>query len=417
MVENVPLDLIVKRLKSDVQSVARSKRFIDWQESGAFASSLGHILYEIEQNLLAHYPQQTIKILDSFLALGGRVMNRCDDSNGDISGSFREAVQMWGQAWSLLPDFNGLILAESIWKYFKANDYGLLDEVIPSTADALKRKGLDELEALVKNQYCGGDDFKTFHALRDIAVVRQSPEAFLEVFKFTGRKEHVSDQIERARLLIQSNRKPEAITLLESIDDTEHYGHDSLDLLIDLYSDENNIEKAQQLRWRGFVTRSNLKYYQAYIEHAQTSVDKDKARNEALEFAKNNSHPLTALELLHALGYPEEAACQLRETYDRLNGRFYSALLTLSKLFLDANYPLEAILIYRRLAEDILLRAQSKYYHHAINYLKKEKKLTIKVKDWKSHPKTGAYFDELSKLHAKKPAFIKLFFPVVNTEA
>lgn len=63
------------------------------------------------------------------------------------------------------------------------------NEAAKASADALKRKGLDELEVLVKNQYRGGDDFKTFHALRDIAVVRQSPEAFFEVFQFTGRKE------------------------------------------------------------------------------------------------------------------------------------------------------------------------------------------------------------------------------------
>jgi hypothetical protein len=410
MVENVSIDEIIKPLKAEIQSVARSKRFIDWQESGSFSASLGHILYEVERNILPHHPQQAIKILDSFLALGERVMIRCDDSNGDISGSFREAVDMWGRAWSLLPDFNGQTLAESIWKYFEVNDYGLLDEVIPSTADALKRKGLDELEALVKNKYRGGDDFKTFHALRDIAVVRQSPEAFFEVFKFTGRKEHVSDQIDRARLLIQSNRKSEAITLLESIDDTEHYGRDSLDLLIDLYSDENDIGKAQKLRWRGFMTRSDLKYYHAYIEHAQTSTDKEHARNEALVFAKSHSNPLTAIDLLHGLECAEEAACQLREAYDRLDGRFYPTLLTLSKLFLKANFPLEAILIYRRLAEDILSRAQSKYYHHAINYLKKEKKLTIKVNDWKSHPETEAYFAELASLHAKKPAFMRLFY-------
>lgn len=415
MVEKISLDLIVKPVKSEIQSVSRSKRFIDWRESGAFSASLGHILSEIEQQLLQRHPQQAIKLLDSFLALGERVMNRCDDSNGDISGMFREAVDMWGRAWALLPDFNENVFVESIWSYFEANDYGLLDDVIPAATDALKRKGLDELELLVKNQYRGGDDFKTFHALRDIAVVRQSPEAFLEAFKFTGKKENLSDQIQRARLLIQSDRKPEAIILLESIDDTEHYGRDSLDLLIDLYSDESDIEKAQQSRWRGFITRSELKYFHAYIEHAQSSTDKEKALHSALEFAKNHSHPLTSMGLLHDLGYPDEAARRLRETYEQLNGRFYSGLLTLSKLFLAADYPLEAILIYRRLAEDILFRAQSKYYHHAINYLKKEKKFTNKVLDWKSYPETGIYFADLAALHAKKPAFMKLFSSVMSS--
>lgn len=412
MTNNVSIDATLKLLKYEIQSIARSKRFIDWHESGSFSASLEYIVHEIEQSLLPNHPREAIKILDSFLVLGERVMNRCDDSNGNISAPFREAVVLWGLAWSLLPDFDGQKLAESIWKYFEMNDYGLLDDVIPSSADALKIKGLDELEALVKNQYQGGDDFKTFHALRDIAVVRQSPEAFFEVFQFTGRKEHVSDQIQRARLLINSNRNIEAITLLESIDDTDHYGYDSLDLLIDLYSAANDVDKAQKLRWRGFMTRSDLKYYHAYIEHAQTLTDKEQAHHDALLFAKSHLHLLTSIDLLHGLGCAEEAACQLRTSYDSLNGRYYPTLLALSKLFLEADFPLEAILIYRRLAEDILSRAQSKYYHHVIGYLKKEKKLMIKVTDWKSYPETGAYFDELARVHAKKPAFMRLFHEI-----
>ena len=63
MVENISIDMIVKSLKAEIQSVARSKRFIDRCESGAFSTSLGHILYEIEQNLLPHDPQQAIKLL------------------------------------------------------------------------------------------------------------------------------------------------------------------------------------------------------------------------------------------------------------------------------------------------------------------------------------------------------------------
>lgn len=157
-----------------------------------------------------------------------------------------------------------------------------------------------------------------------------------------------------------------------------------------------------------------LKYYHAYSEHAQTSADKEKALTAALKFAKNHSNPLIAMGLLHDLGYPDEAARQLRETYDQLNGRFYPTLLSLSKFFLAAGYPLEAILIYRRLAEDLLSRAQSKYYHHAINYLKKEKKLTFKVSDWKSYPETGVYFYDLGGLHAKKPAFMTLFSSMMS---
>lgn len=406
-------DAIIKHIKTTIQSIARSKRFIERRESSAFTATLEKILYEIESQLLPNHPKQAIKILDSFLALGECVMNRCDDSNGDIGDAFRYAVVMWGKAWSLLPDFTGHILAESLWKHFENNDYGLLDKMISSAADALKRTGLDELESLVKSQSGAQVHFRIFHALQDIAVIRQSPEAFLEVFKFTGRQETMSDQLKRARLLIQSSRKQEAISLLESIDDTAHYGRDSLDLLIELYNGEGNVEKAQALRWRGFITRSDLNYYHVYTENLDSASDQKQALNSALEFARNNPQLLTAIQLLNDLGYPDQAACVLREKYEQLNGHFYSTLLQTAENFLITGHLLEVVLIYRRLSESLLERALSKYYHHAIGYLKKEKKLGANVKDWMTYPPTREYFNELAKQHSKKSAFMKEFTPLM----
>jgi len=126
----------------------RTSRFIDWRESSDFSRRLAYILSSTENNLLPDYAKHAIRILDSFLSQGEKIMNRCDDSNGSIGDEFRYAVTLWGKAWDFLPEFDGKILAERIWHYLLTNDFGLTDEIIPACTEALQRHGLDELETL-----------------------------------------------------------------------------------------------------------------------------------------------------------------------------------------------------------------------------------------------------------------------------
>lgn len=410
MPNNLSPDVVVKELQTDIKSISRSKRFIDWRESSDFSRRLAYILSSVENNLLPDYSSHAIKILDAFMSQGEKVMNRCDDSNGSIGDEFRYAVTLWGKAWAALPDFDGNLLAERIWHYLLTNDFGLTDEIIPACTDALQRHGLDELEALVKaNQQQVKREYLILHALRDIAILRQSPEALRAVFQLTGHKETPSDQLDVARLLIKCVRHQEAIALLETIDDTSHYGRDSLDLLIELHELEGNKETAQKLRWRGFVTRNNLDYYQAYIEQLVSEIEKQQSRTDAIAFALNNASLITSITMLNDLKQPDQAALALRNQYDSLDGLHYNSLKKIAKHFMKVGYPLEAILIYRRLAESILERAQSKYYDYAIGYLKKSKEMGAEVQSWLSYSTTDEYFELLRKEHARKPAFMKVF--------
>ena len=408
-------DAIVKELQTEIKSISRSSRFIDWRESSDFSRRLAYILSSVENSLLPDYAKHSIRILDAFLSQGEKVMNRCDDSNGSIGDEFRYAVTLWGKAWNSLPDFDGNVLAERIWHYLLTNDFGLTDEIIPACTEALQRQGLDELETLVKaNQHQVKREYLILHALRDIAILRQSPEALRAVFQLTGHRETPSDQLDIARLLIKCGRHQEAISLLETIDDTSHYGRDSLDLLIELHDLEGYKEAAQKLRWRGFVTRSNLDYYQAYIDHLVSDTDKQQARTDAIAFALNNTNLITSITMLNDLKQPDEAALALRNQYESLDGLHYNSLKKIAKHFIKVDYPLEATLIYRRLAESILQRAQSKYYDYAIGYLKKSKEIGVDVQSWLGYSTTEEYFNLLRNEHARKPAFMKVFSLIDN---
>lgn len=245
-------DTLTTTIRDAIKSIARPSRFIDRSDSGAFSHELAQILGEIDNNLLLHYPSDALTALDAFLSLDKKIMNRCDDSNGSISDEFRYAVDLWGRAWNNLPDFDAHTLVKALEKRITSNSYGLFDNIVPAAGAALKKKGLDELEQLMRSHYAQNKElFYAYNTLRDIALLRESPEAFKEVFELGNYKGTVSDQLDLARLLIKAQRTEEAIQLLETIDDTSHYGAPSLDLLIEIYDAVKNISAAQRLRWRG----------------------------------------------------------------------------------------------------------------------------------------------------------------------
>jgi len=361
----------------------------------------------MDNNLLLHYPSDALTALDAFLSLDKKIMNRCDDSNGSISDEFRYAVDLWGRAWNNLPDFDARTLVKALEKRITSNSYGLFDNIVPAAGAALKKKGLDELEQLMRSHYAQNKElFYAYNTLRDIALLRESPEAFKEVFELGNYKGTVSDQLDLARLLIKAQRTEEAIQLLETIDDTSHYGAPSLDLLIEIYDAVKNISASQRLRWRGFTTRSDLKYYHEYIQYLPTDAEKQTAFHDAATLASNHANIIVAMQLLAELGCHDKAAHVLRTRYNELNGRSYYSLQDLADYFTASGYPLKAILIYRCLIEETLGRAQARYYDYAIRYLKKSKTLDKQVKNWDSYPDTDIYLGELKKQHVLKKAFI-----------
>ena len=88
-----------------------------------------------------------------------------------------------------------------------------------------------------------------------------------------------------------------------------------------------------------------------------------------------------------------------------LNGDLYNLMLPLAQRFEKENRLLAATVIYRELLESILSRAQSKYYHHGVRYLKKLEELAPQVSDWQGFPPHELYYQKIAETHARKKSF------------
>lgn len=399
---------VLESILDEIKHISRSHKFIDWRESSRFSQELARIIYSIETLLLPNHPQEALKALDAFLNISANVIERVDDSNGNIGDEFRYAVNVWGKTWNYFTDIDGSKLAKAIWKYFDKNDYSLFDDIVSSCEEALKRSGLNELEELIKSK-CSDEKsrFCIFHALHDIALLRQSPEAFLEAFQLTKRDMSTSDQLELAKLYIDISRINEAIHLLESIK-SDYEAYKRTNLLIDAYSKIGKKDVAQVLRWDGFIKQRRKDLFKTYYDNLSSDAEKQKALDAAIDTALSWD-TIESISMLFEIQQHDKAADLLLKRYDTLQGHQYYTLKDFAEEFTKVGYPLHAILIYRRLSEDILARAQSKYYHHAITYLKKSKEISTYVTDWMNYPPTLSYFNQLKEEHRRKPSFMSKF--------
>ncbi len=75
----------------------------------------------------------------------------------------------------------------------------------------------------------------------------------------------------------------------------------------------------------------------------------------------------TILSFLMQIDEIDRAAVWAQRHIDRLSGRYWEILPQYAHTF-EANHPLVATLLYRKLLDDILETARSKAYHHAADY-------------------------------------------------
>ncbi len=80
-------------------------------------------------------------------------------------------------------------------------------------------------------------------------------------------------------------------------------------------------------------------------------------------------------------------------------------MIPIAEKFEKADQFLAAIVINRALIDSILERALSKYYHHAMRYLKRLDKLSLKVTDWGTIIQQESYLGDLARKHKLKRTF------------
>lgn len=88
-----------------------------------------------------------------------------------------------------------------------------------------------------------------------------------------------------------------------------------------------------------------------------------------------------------------------------MDGDLYTVLLPLTESMEQGERWLAAVIIYRALLESILRRAQTRYYHHGVRYLRRLDDLASKVENWREFLPHDSYKQGLLKDHGRKRSF------------
>lgn len=407
---------LAKTLRSQINQLKKSNRFIEWQEIKKFTKELVLIRDSIENDLLPQSPSLASTLAEEFLMAASKILERLDDSYGNISHIFSETSKIWGKAYVEL-DYEPDPLATKLLHLTLKDSYGIYGSLIEGFIPALKRKGLENLENKVIISLSSTKQLYDKKRLTDILLLiadaKNSVDDYIKTFEVTGLPVRDKDRLSIAKRLNNAWRNSEALDWLESIENKTHYFCEYMDLKIESYELDGNTSESQTLRWEAFKSTLNMSYYLDYLK-ATKAENYAAIQQEALLIVYSFKNIIRALHWLVDAGFTAEAAKYLREHIKEIDGSYYTILRPIAKHFSESGYPLEAVLLYRNLCEPILTSANSRYYPYAAKDLKKAVELSLQVTEWDTFTTGDDYLEFLKKQHFRKYGFWQTYEALIN---
>jgi hypothetical protein len=361
---------IAKRLRT----IRRSRGFVAWDKVKELARELEQLRETIAGKLAAVSPADAVAQMRALLDLSGSVFERSDDSSGYLGDVFRQAAADLGRLWATVPDRDPAALAAEVLATMDADGYGVTDRLLAAAGSALGAEGRAELRRLLQARLAGlprqADDKgglnshgrrETASRLAELADLEEDVDAYIEAMDLGGMARSHTPAI--AERLLAHGRDEAALDWLDN--GPRHAGEmvRYADLRIAALEALGRQSEAQALRREVFERSLSVTHLREYLRRLP-DFDDVEAEQQAITHVLAHKDRHQALAFLIAWPNLEAANRLVLETIDQLDGRDYVHLRPAAEV-LVAKYPLAATLLHRRLAEDVLRRAASRYYKYA----------------------------------------------------
>ena len=396
----------IKRFKAKLASLKRSRKFISWHESGDFAQQLQQLLIDLEKGVKE--PCAGVELVGRFFEADASIFNRCDDSNGVVGDIFSFSAA------NLFVSFasgceNKHFIADLVIKLNEDDGYGVRDSLFKRAGEYLPEATLRTMidELWVKAEQAT-DDYQTgswHRAIQMLAKQLQDAPLF-EKARLGNTTPSVAAWFDIAKVYVECGEPQIALIKLKQIPESEGFLlNERQQLLLGIFRQLGDAEAQTKIAWQIF----NAHHDQTTLAQLLGCIGQDQRDaviNDVLNsiaqapgFSYNDADFLLAVERI------DELELYLLQRIEQLNGDLYFKLLPLAEALEKGGKLLISSLIYRALIDSILARAQSKYYHHGVKYLKKLDQLAPYVTDWQTWPTHNTYLAILQELHKRKSAF------------
>lgn len=409
---------VAASLTRRIEQIASEDEFVGYRQSYAFAGRLRSLLEDIDTLMREREATAALELTEQFLQLIEPVMNRVDDSGGDLGEVFRQAVDQWldTAAQVRTTSLDHLSWVENILYFFDHNDYGCLDNIISHSRKLLSVEELRQLawrfeknarKALQTGQSSeSGYNRAAFHAclgLRSVAEALDDMGLYEKSILITSPEpNHLQlERIVRFALEIQELERADH-WLLHPNWQKDPIGQSGL--RAELLQQRGAIDELEDHFLRAFLDRPSETTLRHYWEFAGEQ-EREGIKGKAETTARDCDDPLDAIGMLLTLGNTALAAETAIERADKLPARLYSTMQQWAARFEAAGQPLAAAVCYRALLTDLLERGYRKAYHHGARYFHKLIGLDGHIDDYRSLADGEAFIRRLQQQHWRKRAF------------
>lgn len=426
-------EAVAKLIDRRLTALERARGFIDWQKRRAFAADLDAMVSTIIAELAPRDAESALDRLLRFLTGSAAVLERVDDSNGQVHGIYERAADAAATIARGLTEQASTRLALRLVPLVDRDGIGLFEDLLLQLIAGLPETASEELDTalamamppapqnpgkseatwavtLTRTRYGRmrqaladrrGDIAGFIRLEQDIAGQRPDRVGIAERLLAADRPAEALDWIRRPqpRGVVTVTRQE----LLTGQFDPAAPDRERVALEIRILDALRQTDAAQSLRWDAFETNLDREMLRAYLAKLPDFED-DEALRRALDGAEAHANPYRALHFFTHWPAPERAARLVRANWAKWDGSRYEILVPAAEA-LEQAHPVEASRLYRLLLDDILGNGRSSAYGHGARHLASLDALTGRIQAGALDPDPEAYRDSLRRVHGRKQAF------------
>jgi hypothetical protein len=337
---------------------------------------LDDTLVSIQSLIDRDCPVQAEKLLADFIGAVEQYIDRAAGSYEHLWFTGQRAVTSWGQAWAGIAERDPQQLATLVYGHIHANNYRVKDDMIPAFAAALGSEGLRALQRHLKDDLDAQPAGRDTHGsgrrriagwLKQIADGLGDVDEYIAIVK--SEDQEGTEVVPVARRLFTAGRLQEALACLQN-PPSSYAANESYDypkLKSQILAALGRKDEACEVYWQEFTKYPSMSTFERILE-LTPDEDKAEARQKAAALAESHRSAEQAAHFLVQINELDRAARLVQQRLGEISGTFYSTVAEVAQA-LEQSHPLQAWELYRILLLDVLNRAYSKAYHHAVDYL------------------------------------------------
>ncbi|GJE17692.1 DUF6880 family protein [Methylobacterium marchantiae] len=434
-------DAVAALVDRRLTALERAHGYIDWQKRRSFAADLDATVSTIVSELASLDVGAALDRLIRFIGGAQGVLERVDDSSGQVVGIYERATHAAADLALRLPPAEAAGLAIKLVPLLDADGFGILDALLLTVVEGLPETALEPIDAALASATpdelpASGKAAAKSAVLNTKAWDRKMQRMRLlrmrqaladrrgDVAAFISLEQAISpdhpDVVAVAERLLSANRAAEALDwigrpqkrgivvvtreqMLTGSFDPEAPRRERDGLEIRILDALGRKDEAQGKRLARFETSLDREMLRDYVAKLPDFEDEE-ALERAFDHAAAHADAYRALHFLVHWPKLDRAARLVLDRSDAWDGNRYEILAPAAEALEEA-HPVAASLLYRRMIDDMLSKGRSSAYGYGARHLVALDALARRLEPGDLTPDHTAYREALRKTHGRKSAF------------